>query len=241
MKKLSKRLTMIVAILLSLVLLSSSIVSTTLAKYVTSKSATTTATLSAFGVTVELEGIGTTPEKKGDSIIYTDTINLIPETTYKVIKASIKGKPSVAATINIDVDLEYIGNYTIEGKKDFTDIKTNTTYYPVGFKVASSSSSTYTVAPYSSISAADAEIDIEEAIQSKLSALNFAAPTGSDGLSNTWGTETEIATATDISLYFHWPKTYGTAGDMYDEIGTYLSKDGAHQIKITYKISVEQK
>lgn len=241
MKKFTKRLTMIVAILLSLVLLSSSIVSTTLAKYVTSKKATTTATLSKFGVEVKLEGIGTTPEKKGDSITYTDTITLIPDDKYKVIKASIKGKPSVAAIINIDVDLEYIGNYTIEGNKDFTDITSETTYYPVGFKVASNSASTaYTVTPYSNVNGADASIAIEKAIKNKLSALKFEDPTNADGLSNTWSTSTNID-ETDISLYFHWPKTYGTAEDMYDEIGTYLSKDGAQKVKITYTISVTQK
>lgn len=241
MKKFTKRLTMIVAILLSLVLLSSSIVSTTLAKYVTVKSATTTATLSAFGVEVKLEGIGTTPEKKGDSITYTDTITLIPDDNYKVIKASIKGKPSVAATINIDVDLEYIGNYTIEGNKDFTDITSDTTYYPVGFKVASSSSSTaYAVTPYTNVDATTASQNIEKDIQGKLTALKFPDPTDDEGLSNTWSTSTNID-ETNISLYFHWPKTYGTDAEIYDEIGTYLSKDGAQKVKITYTISVTQK
>ena len=238
MKKLSKRLTMIVAILLSLVLLSSSVVSTTLAKYVTSKSATTTATLDKFGVEVKLEGAGTT-EKKGDSITYSEEITLHPDTNMKKITASIKGQPTVEATINIDVDITYTGNFKITAaSKAFDKITSDTTYYPIGFKVGTNTN--YTVTPYNSIEADTASQNIEKAIKDKLPALNFADPT--DGLSQTWGTSTKIE-ETDISISFHWPKDYNdAAGDIYDEIGTYLSNhNGELKFTITYKISVEQK
>lgn len=240
MKKFTKRLTMIVAILLSLVLLSSSIVSTTLAKYVTSKSATTTATLDKFGVEVKLEGAGTAV-KKGDSITYSEEITLHPDTNMKKITASIKGQPTVEATINIDVDITYTGNFKITAaSKAFDKIKSDTTYYPIGFKVGTNTD--YTVTPYNSTAATTASQNIEKAIKAKLTALNFTDPTDADGLSQTWGTNTNID-ETDISISFHWPKGYNSAtGDIYDEIGTYLSNhNGELKFTITYKISVEQK
>ena len=52
MRKFNKILMMTVAILLTFVLISSCILSGTMAKFVVSKDATTTATLSAFGVTL---------------------------------------------------------------------------------------------------------------------------------------------------------------------------------------------
>ena len=237
MKKFTKRLTMIVAILLSLVLLTSSIVSTTLAKYVVSKSSTTTATLNKFGVEVDFTGIGAETTKKGDSVVYQNTISMHPGDSQTIL-AKIKGTPSVGATINIDVAITFTDNdFKIFANQDFSDVKQDTIYFPIGFKVGGSTAND-TVAPYSNSNATTISNSIETAIRSKLTGFTWRTDNNKSVAS--WAT-TKTVDETDISLYLYWPKNYnqGKTDPIFDEIGTYLSNNDP-EFTITYIISVEQ-
>ena len=243
MKKLSKRLTMIVAILLSLVLLTSSVVSTTLAKYVTSKSATTTATLDKFGVEITFDG-GTATTKKGDTVIYEESITMHPGDS-KTIIAKVKGKPTVDANITVNFEVDYDSSKYNISKSDFSFLGNtpSKTYFPIGFKLGT----TDVVAPYvSGDNAADTKVSstIEGKITEKLTGLEWT--TANSASSADWNSD---ATGSDytssekvISITFYWPEDYNTTkndGTPYDEIGTWISKNKP-TFKVTYAITVEQ-
>ena len=244
MKKTTKRLTMIVAILLCLVLITSSVVSTTLAKFVISKSSTSTIKLEKFGVEVTFTGLGNVV-KKGDSVIYTTSTNLsMKPGDFKAIEATIKGKPTVPATITIDVAVSYTDtDYKILKNNAFTDVTEDTVYFPIGFKVGGSSG-TEVVTPYSNKSGATISNDIEAQISSRLSALtltksNNALTQASWG---TGGTETaSLNSPVDIGLYMYWPKDYnsGKTDPIFDEVGTFLAKNNP-TFKVIYTISITQ-
>jgi hypothetical protein len=242
MKKFTKRLTMIVAILLSLVLLTSSIVSTTLAKYVVAKSAEVTARLDKFGVTVNfnsdaLKNGTTNPtiDQKGDSISYTySEILLHPGDAARTVTASVHGKPTVDANIVVDVKVEFTsGNFSI-GEGNFTDLNDNATYFPIEFKVGGTTCSE----AYTTDDAAAISSKIKSAIVNALVEKDKIVDEG-DNLKWTAGKEIDQASPKNVSLSFSWPKDSGTTGKMHDEIGTFISKNQP-TFKITYRISVEQ-
>ena len=237
MKKFTKRLTMIVAILLSLVLLTSSIVSTTLAKYVVTKSATTTAQLDAFGVTVELDasslGTPTKTTNAGDSISYEfSSLTLQPNDVVKTISASVYGNPTVDAKIFVDVKVEFVGSFSIGSA--FTGLTANATYFPIEFKVGGTTCSE----AYTNDNAAAISSKINSAIETALVENGKIADEG-DNLKWTAGKEIPKASPKNVSLSFSWPKNHGATGELHDEIGTYIAKNEP-TFKITYKISVEQ-
>lgn len=236
MKKFTKRLTMIVAILLSLVLLTSSIVSTTLAKYVVTKSAEAKATLDAFGVTVDLDaselGTASKTTNTGDSISF-EFSNLIlhPDDVVKTISASVHGEPSVDAIIVVDVEVKFDeGDFSIGSA--FTDLP-SASYFPIEFKVGDTTcSEAYTK------NNADA---IESAIESKVKeALVTTGKITPDGGNLKWSKGAKINQGDkNVSLSFSWPKEHGSVGELHNEIGTYIAKKEP-TFTITYKISVEQ-
>ncbi len=239
MKKLSKRLTMIVAILLSLVLLSSSVVSTTLAKYVVTKSTTTTVGLEKFGVTVTLTGFGTADTSKtkttGDSVSMTHkAAALTPSTTNQTIKASIAGKPTVPTLITIDISVTYNGAGFKIAEGAFTNIAANTVYIPFGFKVAGATKDT--VAAYSNSSATDLEKAIEEAIEAKSDKFTRDDTNKKVVTTTSFPAGTEIGLS-NLNIVINWPKT--DSDDLNSKIGTYLANSGS-TMSITYTITVEQ-
>jgi hypothetical protein len=241
MKKFTKRLTMIVAILLSLVLLTSSIVSTTLAKYVVTKSAEVQAKLDKFGVTVNFNSDalknGTkdpTIDQKGDSISYIyDEILLHPGDAARTVTAEVYGKPTVDAKIFVDVSVVLLGNFSI-GSGNFTNLPANETYFPIEFKVGGTTCSE----AYTTDDAAAISSKIKSAIVNALVEKDKIVDEG-DNLKWTAGKEIDQASPKNVSLSFSWPKDSGTTGKMHDEIGTFISKNQP-TFKITYRISVEQ-
>ena len=241
MKKFSKRLTMIVAILLCLVLITSSAVSTTLAKYVITKDATTSVGLEKFGVTVTLTGptnTTTSTSSIGDSttIVYKST-GLKPADT-KTITASIIGKPTVEAKITIDVSVSYSqssGTAFSIPADTFTGIPSGTLYVPIGFKVAGASS--YTVSPYNSNTAAETEAEIEKAIVAKKSTLFTRS---SNKVTGIFPANTEIG-LNNLNIVMDWPEAYGSGEqqELNDCIGTYIASKSP-SVVIQYVITVEQ-
>lgn len=252
MKKFSKRLTMIVAILLSLVLLSSSIVSTTLAKYVITKDATTSVGLEKFGLTVTLEKnvssmseITAETKKTGDSISLTyNKVSLTPgSTTYqKAIKASIAGTATVDAKVTITVDITCDDTkYKITSDDFSSGYSTAKVVNPIQFYVADSTSCDTAYKEYSTNSTNDAlSTGVETAIATKLLAKVKASTTGVTSTAQSGNTVTGTITGgttaalSNINLGFVWPNTSGK-----DELGTFIaSKSPSFTIK--YTITVEQ-
>ena len=131
------------ALLLVLVLLSTCVVSGTLAKYVTSGEAEDTATVAEWGVEVTVTGndafkttYGTDNNDVKDdiqnSVVSASTINkLAPGTNGTLATLTIDGSPEVAANVKIVADLTLgdweTGSYEDEGTK--------TTFCPLVFTV----------------------------------------------------------------------------------------------------------
>ena len=262
MKKFTKRLTMIVAILLSLVLLTSSIVSTTLAKYVVAKSAQVKATLQTFGLTVTLESntknsnpilTKDTAESKqtGDSVSikFNDVILKPGDETYKnAIKASIGGNANVAANVIITVDIECNDDAFTLTSNDFTGFGTSKVYNPIEFYVADAGVGTagdkYDIV--TNALATQSESAIANAIVTKLPAnttkiKDATAAVNPDGgymVTGNIDKGTEGVAANNLNLGFVWANADGTDAD---EISTFISNhQGGASFTITYTITVQQ-
>lgn len=259
MKKFTKRLTMIVAILLSLVLLTSSIVSTTLAKYVVKKSVTTTAQLQKFGLDVTLDLNNTLEgsadiKNTGDSATITiSDFKLKPGDNYKdAITASITGNPTVTANVTIAVDVTCTdANFKAEAAKfnAINGFDKDRIYTPIGFYVGGSISaiSPYTYYDYASNVTNKLETEIEKAIETEIKSAIGNKITAMDSTPD--GTIIgKIAPNAQsgynvgingIGIGFAWLETDADATNGHYEIGTYIA-DKEPTYTITYTIKVEQ-
>ena len=254
MKKFTKRLTMIVAVLLSLVLLSSSIVSTTLAKYVVTKDVTANLQLQKFGLTVDLKvDEKLNPETKdiGNSAVVTiENFMLKPGDNFSnAITASISGKPNVDANVTIDVTVSCDDNNFKVLKDDFDGISAitkDTIYTPVGFFVGGTnviaSYKTYTVSTTKTTVLAEA---IEAALTTKIATNagnGLTRNTTTNVITGTLDAETitEPISMTNLGIGFAWDDSNTSSTNAYQEIGTYISDKYTPTFTITYKITVEQ-
>ena len=160
-KRFNKILMMTVAILLCLVLISTSVVSGIFAKYVITKSASAEVSLKAFGVKLTVAGgsHGTvTPDTATDStltVTVTD-LQLVPgQTLDDVVKFTIQGtgtsnNPNVdAVKLKIKVKSENVSQFEVES----SDIKSATTvafaknyFVPIGFRIYSGTAAATTAA-----------------------------------------------------------------------------------------------
>ena len=263
MKKIRKRLMMIVAVLLSMVLLTSSVVSTTLAKYVITKSATSTVKLTKYNATITMtkgtsENVPalTETKKKGDSIEYTMTgITLKPGDNYSnLITASISVvKPPVDSKVTITVDVKNVKiNESIDTepfkvpKADFSTLtlSADKAYLPLAVYVNNTSKlDAYTSYDYT---ATVIEETIENTIGNAFVAITPSNVTDTayvreNGMAKVTGaiakSTSKTATWSGLSFGFEWPKNVG--GSM-DEVGTWIAK-ARPSFDIVYKITVEQK
>ena len=146
MKKFNKILMMTVAILLTLVLASTSVVSGIFAKYVVTKSASTEVSLKAFGITLKVEGTqGTikyspTGSDKDTAISVSVTgLQLAPgETLDDVVKFTIDGTPNVdAVKLKIKVKSENVSTFKV-AKTNINSVSTvdfaEKIFIPIGMK-----------------------------------------------------------------------------------------------------------
>ena len=145
MSKVNKILMATVAILLTLVLISTSVVSSVFARFTIKKSAETTVTLEKFGVEIKL-----TPKegslvakgenvKKGDSVSMQFTSALaMGETLYDALKVEVTGTPSVDVKFRMTckVDYEETKYTTPANQKDLYGTDTATLYMPLGFTIS---------------------------------------------------------------------------------------------------------
>lgn len=235
MKKFTKRLTMIVAVLLSLVLLSSSIVSTTLAKYVITKDATTSVGLEKFGLTVTLNhaNLGKPTETKtGDSVTYTfSSVSLVPSDTAKTLTATVTGHTTVKTNVMIDVVIDYDKAKFKVPANTFTGVTTDKYYVPLIFKVGSTN--VYTGYQDTADTALEAIVEGKMADQS--TALTYDET--KDIINAVYDADKDVSLSA-IGFSFYWP----TSNVITDgnEIGTWIANHNSPTVTISYTITVSQ-
>ncbi len=239
MKKFSKRLTMIVAILLCLVLITSSAVSTTLAKYVITKDATTSVGLEKFGLEVKLAHDGLTASKTsstGDSATITlNNMTLTQGTTKRTLVATVTGTPTVDANITIDVVIDYAtADFTIPAGT-FTGVNSDKIYVPLRFN--RSTGSTSIVSAFSSNTDTTTEEKVEKDIAGRSDLLSYDST--NDCVTGTLSKGTEVSLS-NIGFNFYWAKTEGTTTNNYNEIETYILNHNNPTVNISYTITVSQ-
>ena len=239
MKKTNKILTRALVILLALVLITSSVVSSTFAKYVVRKQADVTVGLEAFGLTVSLTGIGalgeeTQTDKKGDSvsISYTDVTLTPGDETYKnAITARVYGEANVAANVTIDVKVEYGGGAFVVSKEAFSGWTEDKTYVTIAFTVGDTNATD----PYNSLTAAAATNKIKEKIGTEYTEFSGGTYNITKGTKNIDET---------YNFGFIWEENVGTGNEqlLFDQVGTYLANQTTNKstVTVTYTISVEQ-
>lgn len=239
MKKFSKNIMKVVAILLILVLMTSCIISSTLAAFVVTKDASTTVGFSAFGVTVNLDVVGidkVRTDYTGESatVVLENLTLLKPDDIEKAITASITGTPSVDATVTINVVIDYVSdNFKVPSGK-FSTLQSDTVFVPAGFKVGSSQS--YVVTPYNSNADTTTEETVEKAIAAMSDKLSYDET--NDCVSGSYNAGTEITGLSNMNVRFVWPEDYDTLENS-DEIGTYVAKNQP-TFNISYTITVQQ-
>ena len=262
MKKLNKILMMTVSILLSLVLLTSAVVSSTFAKYVITKNATSTVTLKKYNMTITMtKGTSTNvpalteTKKKGDSIEYTMTgVTLKPGDNYSnLISASISGTPAAKSNIIITVDVKNVKiNESIDtapfkvSEADFSTLElgADKAYLPLAIYVNNTSVlAAYTSYDYTATVIEETiENAIGNAIKEKSTANNYVKNRAYNRVDSMAKVTAELtstsnkATWSGLSFGFEWPKNVG--GSM-DEVGTWIAK-ARPSFDIVYKITVEQ-
>lgn len=270
MKKFNKILMMTVAILLTLVLASTSVVSGIFAKYVVTKSASTEVSLKAFGVTLTVDGgthgtVTRNPSATSSSpstlSVSVTNLELAPgDKLDDVVKFTIAGtgansKPNVGTVnLKVKVAVESVDKFSVQ--EGFVTAMTPETgiafktanYIPIGFSLKSTSGNNATTrtdfldAWTTPTDSADLASKIRAAMVSKASFKT----SGSDAVEKTIYTNGAF-TVKDISFGFTCWKdgTTGLPSDVSEPeanlIQTYLSQNNSvAKFKVIYTVSLEQ-
>ena len=141
MRKNNKKLMIVVSVLLSLVLITTSVVSGTMAKYVTSGSSSSSARVAKWGVNIEVDldenfekacGDGVKIVENGNSIsVEIPNLKMCPGDDFtKAINVTISGQSEVKLKVNIECDAEYTqSEFTIP--KDTFGTEKDIRYFPI--------------------------------------------------------------------------------------------------------------
>ena len=253
MKKLTKTLTRVCVILLSLVLITSSVVSTTLAKYTVTKEGKTTAGLKKFGLDLEVTSpYDTTPaqsNKSGNSLTLTFVdLTLMPgDTINDAIVVKVTGQPVVDARVTIDVTVAYNGEKFVINNSDFEWLgnTASKTCVPIQFTVNDNAAT----AAYNNLRASDAATAIKTALDQKadyaIDSTSKAAYKDFEAANYTGNTKVNEV----VNFGFTWTKDDVGSTDTEKlhnhQIGTWFanrsdSDSTKSTVTVTYKITVEQ-
>ena len=119
--------------LLVATLLTTSMISGTFAKYVTSADATDTARVAKFGVVITANGTTFAEEYAThdsgygtlvNSVVSTDKV-VAPGTSGSMASMTLSGTPEVAVKVTYAADLNISSNWTVEGEKFYCPLKIN--------------------------------------------------------------------------------------------------------------------
>ena len=258
MRKINKIMMITVSILLTLVLITSSVVSGTFAKYASSGQSSATARVAKWGAVVEITAnrpkgvIGT----DGDAIIFsTDALKMAPGSNFSDVvelkfsgtaEVSLKVKIKITATVNCD-DSKIVIPASVAGKE--------TCFIPMGITIKENKNDTtfgYLSNPWLEKTSTNGSIatKLENAIASGfVEKAGFTAANGStaekefapnDPIEFTLGNK-EVSS---FHLGFEWPSDYTISETPYNysEIAKYImgTFPDVANIGITYTVTVEQ-
>ena len=140
MRKANKIMMMTVSILLSLVLITGSVISGTLAKYATSTDQSTEARVAKFGVELGVSldeefkkvcGDYTITANNGSILISVPNLKIGPDDDFsKALHVSISGRSEVKLKVNMDVNIERSENFLIPAGN--CGLIKDTIYFPIG-------------------------------------------------------------------------------------------------------------
>ena len=262
-KKFNKILMATVAILLCLVLISTSVVSGVFARFVITKDATTTITFSKFGVKMQIKS-GSTEISALDTNSVSVSVpitNMYPgDTKANMVLFAFSGKPVVPVEVTVRVNVTTHGDFFIESD-NFTAFDTDTAFMPLQFVVGTVASTTAT--SYANALKTDAWLSaastsaLDTAIESAIAA-NIKTTMGTTDVSEvqndsngyyvtkTFAKNTNITFKTTsvygIGFGFEWPIDGSTFA--YDDlIDTYLVEQFSSTetpITVTFTVSIKQ-
>lgn len=189
----------IAAVLLILCLATTCAISSTFAKYTTSDSATDSARVAKWGVTVEVTGDDAFATEYTNDVASSSNANAEVKSTVNVVApgtngtlgtVSIAGTPEVAVAVTVDVDVE-LANWTVG-----SDV-----YFPVVVKIGG------TAITVSATTLEGIEAEIEEAIIKALTADTVITSTKSTGKTVTVNYAPNTALTKSANVTWDWPFT----------------------------------
>ena len=252
-KNINKSIMIIVAVLLTLVLISTSTVSGIFAKYVVTKDATTIVSLKKFGVKLTMlqgehfDDAGASADDElnedNDTISVTlSNIQLVPGSDFpeiiKFVAEDADTSDSSPFTVDTRIKVKAVVNTTSTDEFHYE----NTTFIPITSKVKVNSTE-------ASISDAGVYSDIPTYQTNLTNGLRNAIGTDVESGDGEWA-GAKIATAgnkvfdsnakTTIAFGFACPDTYGGSdSEKFDKIMTQIAENEA-KLSITFYVSLEQ-
>lgn len=238
MRKVNRILMATIAVLLSLVLITTSVVSGIFAKFVISKEATVSMNLEQFGVTLTITpdsaltaaGATVTPNITDNTAVIEANIPMaIGDAFYNAFKVQVTGKPNTDVkfimTCHIEYDDSTNGAFTVES--GIGGLKNATRYMPLGYTICFKEKGdgfVYVCRPYHNHDSNGIEEVVVRNVAKRLLDITYAdldATTGTktpyDSTKKDYYLETEFAKNKDISgnvknfyLGFDWPHQYNS-------------------------------
>ena len=244
MKKVNRILMAVIAILLSLVLISTSVVSGIFAKYVIKKSVEAPIIFRKFGVSLKMEVDSdlvskiTTQKQLGDSImVEIENLVLSPGDDFSdALKFTISGTPNVNVKLKIIVGLaiDSHDHWQIPEGQKFKSITTGSKYFlPVGFTIAAdptTANDKYALKPWYN-SSVEADFGQDSTLKNEIAAGIGKKISGStvngDTVSVNFPVESTKSTpmltignttTSEFYLGFEWPMDYTVVDDAQNTV-----------------------
>ena len=258
-KRTNKNIFRIIAILLCLVLVTSSVVSSTLAKFVITKDATTTVKFNKFGVKMQIKN-GSTSKSALDAnsaSVSWATGTMYPGITEadEILFAFDNGTLTVPAVLTITVDVTTHSDFLIAANA-VSGVSSATAYMPLQFvvgTVTSTSATSYdnankTDAWKNASSTSNLDTALEKAIAAEIATAMGVTDSNADDaiVSKNFAKGSAITFANStkgIGFGLEWPLGDSSAtssiAELHNKIDTYLTeKIGTSSAAITLKITV---
>lgn len=209
------------SVLLIAVLMSTCAISGTFAKYVTSDSATDTARVAKWGVTVQANGETFAKEYKTDDAVFTEANSVIstdkvvaPGTEGKMVSVVLGGKPEVAVRVTYTGAFDISDNW-LDGNGKF--------YCPLVIKV---NDTVFDGRAYDNAAA------FEESVNNAIGAYSKDYPAG-----------TNLADVNDetLKITWSWPYSTGAENDVKDtDLGNQAAVGNPATVTLTVTTTVTQ-
>ena len=265
MRKVNRILMATIAVLLSLVLITTSVVSGIFAKFVISKEATVSMTLEQFNVKITITpnaSLGSTPTlgeiDDNTAVISASPSLAIGDTFYDAFHIQVTGTPNTKVKFIMTCHIETEGNFTVPAEVINYKNVPDTLYMPLGYTIAFKDDVSDHVdlcRPYHSKPSDEIEEIIARNTAKRLGLVNYktdGSETPYDGNDYYFQTEfekgktieTEKTKLTTFYMGFYWPHQYKNGDTVHpkgnvDKVGTWLSEN-ATSITIRYTFRIEQ-